>query len=129
MPSIRGRGRHSLVVQKRKIVRVKGAKVFVPDGPPVLIKSCSVQSVREWSTSEEDLTNGIIQLSLRRVYSREWPGDENSLVYFNGGEYECVGDPQHMDQTRRTHHWLVTIRWLGQREAPTLPAPPEEESE
>ncbi|UOR02064.1 hypothetical protein MUN77_01650 [Leucobacter allii] len=122
--SIRGRGPHDLIVQPRKITRVQGSKLTVNDGAPVLLKRCDVQSVREWATSEEDLSNGITLLSLRRVFARKWVGDSNALVYFDGGVFEIVGDPQRLDRTRRTAHWLVTIRWLGNETAPTVPTTP-----
>lgn len=119
--SIRGRGPHSLIIQPMRIERVKGAKVSVKDGPPVLIKNCDVQSVREWATAEENLAHGVALLSMRRVFSRKWAGDSNALVYFDGGEYEVVGDPQEMPRTRRTAHWLTTIRWLGNATPPVVP--------
>lgn len=122
--SIRGRGAHDLIVQPRKIEREKGAKVTVNDGSPVLFRKCDVQSVSEWATSEENLMNGITLLSLRRVFARHWAGDSNALVYFDGSVFEIVGDPQRMDRTRRTSHWLITIRWLGVAEAPLIPPTP-----
>lgn len=121
--SIRGRGPHSVIVQNRKLVRVNGQADYENDGPPTLIKGCSVQSVREWATAEEVLTNGLQLISMRRVFTRKWPGTVNSLVYFNGGEFETVGDPQEMDQSRRTSHFVITIRWLGDKPAPVVPAP------
>lgn len=120
MPSIRGRGNHDIVVQPRKINRINGRRAYVNDGPPVMVKRCAVQSVREWATAEEDHTAGIQYLSMRRVFSRTWPGDENSLVYVNGGEFETVGDPQHMDGSRRTEHWVITIKWLRDTPAPKV---------
>ena len=122
--SIRGRGVHDLIVQPKKIERVKGAKTVVDDGPPVLLRKCDVQSVREWATSEEDLAHGVTLLSLRRVFARHWVGDSNAFVYFDGSVYEIVGDPQRMDRSRRTSHWLITIRWLGVAEAPLIPPTP-----
>lgn len=120
MPSIRGRGKHSVIVQNRKTTRVSGLVQYVNDGPPILIPRCSVQSVREWASAEEVYANGLQLLSMRRVFSREWPGSVNSLVYFDGGEYETVGDPQKMDVSRRTSHWVTTIKWLGDAPAPSL---------
>lgn len=121
--SIRGRGRHSVIVQPRKTERIDGRRIFVADGPPVLIRQCSVQSVREWATAEEERAYGLQLISMRRVFSRKWAGDVNALVYFSGGEFEVVGDPQHMDGSPRTEHWLTTIRWLGDKPAPTVPGP------
>src|SRR5690606_26444655 len=119
--SIRGRGPHDVIVQPRQVIREKGAAVYVNDGLPVLVERCDVQSVREWAASEEDLTNGVTLLSLRRVFARKWPGDTNALAYFKGDKFEIVGDPQEMDRTARTSHFVITIRWLGKA---TPPPPP-----
>lgn len=121
--SIRGRGRHSVIIQPRKTERIDGRRIFVVDGPPVLIRQCSVQSVREWATAEEVLTYGLQLISMRRVFARKWAGDVNALVYFDGGEFEVIGDPQNMDGSPRTKHWLTTIRWLGDKPAPVIPDP------
>lgn len=129
MGSIRGRGPHTVIVQPRMTQRVDGKRQFVNDGPPVAVRRCSVQSVREWATAEEVQTYGLQLISMRRVFSRSWPGDVNALVYFNGGVFEVVGDPQHMDQSRRTHHWVTTIKWLGNAVAPTIPPPPDEDDD
>lgn len=120
MPSIRGRGPHSVIIQPRRVERTAGMSSYVDDGPPIQINHCSVQSVREWATAEEIYASGLQLLSMRRVFAREWPGDVNSLVYFDGGEFETVGDPQRMDVSRRTFHWVVTIKWLGQKAAPPI---------
>lgn len=125
MMSIRGRGIHSVIIQPRKVVRVKGAPTYVADGPPVLIERCDVQSVREWATAEETYTYGVSLLSMRRVFSRKWVGDSNALVYFNGGEFEVVGDPQDMPRSRRTAHIVTTIKWLGDKPPPVIPDPPD----
>lgn len=122
--SIRGKGVHDVIVQPRKVERVKGAVVYVNDGPPVLIRKCDVQSVREWATAEESFAYGVTLLSMRRVYARTWPGDVNALVYFDGGEYETVGDPQQFPRSKRTAHVLTTIKWLGDKPAPVIPPTP-----
>ncbi|MFD5599924.1 hypothetical protein ACFWHR_07680 [Leucobacter sp. NPDC058333] len=119
--SIRGRGPHTVILQPRKIERYQGAVDYVDDGPPVKIERCSVQSVREWATAEEIFTHGLSLLSMRRVFTRTWPADANGLVYFNGGIFETVGDPQHMDGSRRTAHWVTTIKWLGDGPPPHVP--------
>ena len=123
MPSIRGRGPDTVIIQNRRVARVSGVQDYVPVGDPVRIERCSVQSVREWATAEEVLTYGLQLISMRRVFTRTWPGDVNSLVYFDGGEYETVGDPQQFIQSRRTKHFVVTIRWLGDKPAPVVPDP------
>lgn len=123
MPSIRGRGPHDLIVQPKKYIREKGGKVLVDDGPPVWVRKCDVQSVREWATSEEDLSNGIKLLSLRRVFARRWPFGPDSHVYFKGDVFEIVGDAQEMDRSKRTAHWLITIRRIGPEVPPVVPKP------
>ncbi|MBU3995587.1 MAG: hypothetical protein KKF42_07410 [Actinobacteria bacterium] len=120
--SIRGYGPHSVIVQNRIKSRKNGQNFYVPDGPAILIESCHVQSVREWATAEEDYAMGLSLLSMNRIFTRTWPGTVDSLVYFRGGEYETVGTPQHMDGSRLTEHWVITIKWLGDRPAPEIPA-------
>lgn len=126
MASIRGRGPHSVIVQNRVKGRVNGHPVWVPDGDPVLIEHCHVQSVREWATAEETYEHGLSLLSMFRIFTRTWPGNVDSLVYFRGGEYETVGTPQYMDGSPRTEHWVITIKWLGNKPAPALPQPVKE---
>lgn len=121
--SIRGRGIHNVIIQPRKVVRVKGAPTYEADGPPVLIERCDVQSVREWATAEEIYTYGVGLLSMYRVFSRKWAGNSNAIVYFDGGEYEVVGTPQAFPRSRRTAHMVTTIKWLGDKPPPVVPAP------
>lgn len=119
--SIRGRGRHTVIVQPRKVTRIAGMQQIVNDGDPVVIKRCSVQSVREWASAEEFHEAGLQLNSMRRMFAREWVGDVYAHVYFDGGVYEVLGTPQHMDQTPRTEHWVITIRWLHDAAPPVLP--------
>ena len=116
--SIRGRGPHTVYIQRRKVARVSGMSGYVDDGPWVLVDGVDVQSVREWSTSEEYYENGLRLLDLARLFARDWVGDENSIVWFDGGCYETVGKPQHRDRTPRTRHWVVTLRWLRDESLP-----------
>lgn len=121
--SIRGRGHHSIIVQPRKSARVNGIRALVNDGDPFRIDRCAVQSVREWATAEELMTYGLQLISMLRVFTRVSPGDHNSLIYFDGGEYEVVGNVQRMDASKRTAHFLTTMRWLGNGPEPVLPSP------
>lgn len=115
--SLLDRNPHIVELQARKTVRnERGERVMVADGPRIPIR-CAVQPVREWSTSEENMTNGIQVLDLRRVFAREWPGDVHALMYFEGGEYEMVGAPQHNKMSPRTTHWAVTVRYVGEEPA------------
>lgn len=90
----------------------RGSWVDVPVGPRVPVP-CTVQSAREWSTAEESLMNGLQILDLCRVFSKTWPGDLRSLVYFEGAEWETVGSPQHFNVSPRTEHHVVTLRKRG----------------
>lgn len=122
--SIRGRGPDTVIVQPRRVELKKGAPVYVDDGPPVAIKRCDVQSVREWATSEEELDFGVKLLDLKRVFSRFWPGDVNGVAYYGGELWEVVGNPQRFGRTRLTTHYLTTIRRIGHAEPPVVPPSP-----
>lgn len=126
MSSIRGRGPHTVVVQNRVKGRTNGHPTWVASGDPITIENCHVQSVREWATAEESYEHGLTLLSMFRIFTRTWPGNVDSLVYFRGGVYETVGTPQYMDGSPRTEHWVITIKWLGDKPAPTQPEPPKE---
>jgi hypothetical protein len=106
------RAPHTVQVQKRTMVRdARGNREYVPDGTPITVR-CMVEPVRDWSSSEEVETLGLQVVDLAIVRSREWPGDINSYVLFNGAEYETVGAPQSHSVSRRTGHHRVTIKWL-----------------
>ena len=90
----------------------RGVSELVEVGEPILVR-CAVQDAREWSTEEEDRTHGVQILSLRRLFSKTWPGDVNSHVYHKGDKFESVGFPQHRDMSRHTEHWSITLRWIG----------------
>lgn len=103
---------HVVEVQLREHVQSgRGYPEDVNVGDRIPVR-CSVQPVREWSTSEEYLDKGLQLLDLRRVFATHWPGDHRSLVYFEGDEFETVGAPQHNNMSPRTAHWAVTLRWV-----------------
>jgi hypothetical protein len=112
--SLLDRPPHVVTVQPRKEEKVVGVGLsLVNDGDPSTIR-CSVQSVREWSTAEEQRFDGIQLLSLRRVFSREWVGDVHALVTYGGWDFEIVGDPQYLNTgSRKTWHWEITMRRVG----------------
>jgi hypothetical protein len=113
MPRLLDNAPHIVEVQNRRVDRdVRGNRVYVPVGARQPVP-CAVQPVREWSTAEETYGAGIQLMSLLRVFSRNWPGNTDSLIYFNGIEYESVGDPQLMNMSRRTRHWEITIKRIG----------------
>ena len=113
MPSIRGRGKDTIHIQKREIRRVNGFQEYVNIGDPIEMRHVSMQSVREWASAEEEYMDGLQLLSLRRMFARSWPGDVHSIVYFEGRQYETVGEPQRMDGSPRTAHWVITLKLVG----------------
>lgn len=107
------RARHVGEVQLRANVRdVRGTKSWQNVGDRITVR-CAVQPVREWSTSEEQFEAGIQMLSLRRVFARTWPGNIDSHFFHNGLAFETVGDPQFHEMSRRTKHWVTTVRLIG----------------
>jgi hypothetical protein len=104
---------HVVMVQlmKRK-QNLRGSYDDVPDGEPIAVP-CTVQAVREWSSAEEIAVNGLQLLTLTRIFSRTWPGDSRSVTYWDGHEWETIGEPQHFQVSRRTNHWAITVKRRG----------------
>lgn len=104
---------HTVHIQKRVESRdTGGRRIWSNDGPRVATR-CSVQPARDWSNAEEDPNAGLQIIDLRVVLSRQWVGDVNSHVYWEGDLYETIGAPQHFSVSPRTAHWRVTIRRIG----------------
>ena len=104
---------HVVYVQPRGLVdNGRGKFEMTKLGPRVPVR-CSVQGAREWSTEEEQRSSGLQVLSIRRIFSRTWPGDVHALVYHKGKEFETVGDPVEQAMSRNTAHWSVTVRVIG----------------
>jgi hypothetical protein len=117
------RAPHVVWVQPRaRAKNARGVSELVEVGPRVRVR-CSVQGAREWSTEEETHTRGLQVLSIRRIFSKTWPGDVNALVYHQGMEFESVGDPVQQNMSRNTSHWSVTVRWIGADAHPELNVP------
>lgn len=95
-----------------RVQGLRGAYQEQPVGDPIEVP-CTVQAVREWSTEEEIRVEGLQVLTLARLFARSWPGDVNSIVTWDGHEWETVGEPQHFQVSRRTNHWSVTLRKRG----------------
>lgn len=111
--SIWNRPPHTVIVQRMRPAQdVRGSWVDVEDGAPIDVP-CTVQSAREWSTAEENLTGGFQLLDLCRVFTKAWPGDHRSLIHWDGDLWETVGSPQHFKVSKRTEHWIVTLRRRG----------------
>lgn len=107
------RNPHTVMVQPRvKAQNDQGGWSFSNDGAPVEIR-CAVQPVREWSTAEEIQVGGLQMLVLQRIISRNWVGDTNAIVTWDGFRWEIVGDPQHFSMSPSTAHWEITIRRIG----------------
>lgn len=101
---------HKVEVQLMETVKTdRGASEDRPVGDPIVV-ACNVQPVREWSTAEEHSQYGLQLLELHRVFSRDWPGDYKSLIYYRGFEHETVGSPQLHNVSPRTKHYAVVIR-------------------
>lgn len=114
MSLLTSRARHVVEVQLRthRDITGRGVIELADFGAPIKVR-CAVQDAREWSTEEEDDTHGLQILSLRRLFSRTWPGDANSHIFHKGEKFETVGFPQHRDMSRYTEHWSVTLRRIG----------------
>jgi len=113
MPSLLDKPPHVVEVQLRtKQKGLRGDNHYVDVGERIRV-ACAVQPVREWSSAEERLVDGVQLFALERIFSRTWPGDSNSHIFFQGRRYEVVGDAQHNTMSRRTTHWAVTIRRIG----------------
>lgn len=61
-------------------------------------------------TSEERLNLGLQLKIVRRVSAREWPGDYLSRGYFEGYEWETLGEPQHYTMGRGTPHYVIIMQ-------------------
>jgi hypothetical protein len=107
------RAPHTVSVQLMANVQgVRGSYEAQKVGVPLVVR-CSVQAVREWSSEEEIQVDGLQALTLARIFSRTWPGDINSIVTWDGYEWETIGDPQHFQMSKRTNHWTITLRQRG----------------
>lgn len=107
------RAPHVVEVQKRRRAKNgRGVTELMNDGPRVKVR-CAVQGAREWSTEEQRLDSGLQVLSIERIFSKTWPGDVNSLVYFRGEEYETVGSPVQASMSRNTSHYSITVQSIG----------------
>lgn len=96
---------HVVTVQPRKPQKTSHGTSFVNNGDPVEV-ACIVRAV---SASESNV-DGLTAQTLRRVVSREWPGDIYSLVSWGGDTWQQQGDAQAFDGSARTRHWEVLLR-------------------
>lgn len=119
---------HELWVQLRETVRTpEGLRTQLEIGDPIRVR-CKVEPVRDWSSAEETYFAGLQVKDLRVIYSRTWPGDLNSIILYRGELYETVGQPQLYNSSRRTSHYRITVKWIGDRGADRWPSTiPEED--
>lgn len=90
-----------------------GGRVYVNDGPRIIVK-CIAEPVPEWSAAEESQSLGMQVTDMLVIRSRTWPGNINSHVVYEGAVYETVGVPQKFYLSKRTRHWRVTVKWIGE---------------
>ncbi|WP_136057244.1 hypothetical protein [Microbacterium sp. K24] len=106
------RAPHLVHVQNRTMTRdSRGLPVMNEVGKPIGVR-CMVEPVRDWSSSEEVETLGLQVVDMAIVRAKEWPGDVNSHITWNGALFETVGAPQHHSVSRKTGHYRVTLKWL-----------------
>jgi hypothetical protein len=60
--------------------------------------------------SAEILNRGLQLEVTGRISCRSWPGDSRSLVYYDGWEWEPVGEPEHFRMSERTDHFVVIVK-------------------
>lgn len=96
---------HSVTVQRRTPVRTAHGTTFDLVGDPVDVR-CIVRAV---SASESNV-DGLTAQTMRRIVSREWPGDIYALVAWGGVTWQQQGDAQLFDGSFRTRHWEVLLR-------------------
>lgn len=125
MSLLDARAPHIMEVQLREVQATgsRGASELIPVGDPIVVRG-SMQPVREWSTAEEYPYKGMQVLDLWRAYARTWPGNMDSLVYFQGEKYESVGNPSRRGMSRFTAHTVVTLKWLGKDDRPDAETKP-----
>lgn len=103
---------HRVRVQRMETKRTpEGHRKMIEVGKPIPVRG-TAEPVRDWSSSEEQQSNGLQILNLIIFRAPTWPGDEHSLIEYEGSVYETVGAPQHHHTGRRTKHWRLTFRWL-----------------
>jgi hypothetical protein len=103
---------HTVLVQNRKVQRnERGQQVMLDVGGLQPVR-CMVEPARDWSQAEEDRGVGLQMVNLAIIYARNWPGDINSTIQWNGALWETTGAPQAFKVSRRTRHWRITTQWV-----------------
>lgn len=108
------RAPHVVEVQNRRAELDKAKRRYWVNVGERVRHRCAVQPARDWSSAEEEVgLKGIQVLDMRVILSKEWSGDENSYIYWEGDIYEMIGAPQHQKMSRRTSHWRITVKRIG----------------
>ncbi|MCZ4066432.1 hypothetical protein O1W71_01955 [Microbacterium sp. H37-C3] len=118
---------HVVLVQLQKSERdERGRRIMRPYGKRIRVR-CSREPVRDWSSAEETTSGGLQVLDLTIIKTRRWPGDIHSLVFWNGQMHETVGVPQDFSRGKRTKHWRITVKWVGEDPDPDAQVEPDPE--
>lgn len=96
---------HRVSVQLRKPKKTSYGTTLVNDGDPISGVPCTVRFL---STSEVT-SEGLVLFTYGRLIAREWPGDEHSLVTFQGRDYDTKGEPLTFDGSPATAHVEVSL--------------------
>lgn len=98
--------RHSLELQLFELADGSlGQRKPVPYGDRLELR-CNIQPL----DSQERLSRGLQLEIVRRVTRREWPGDYLSRAYFEGFEWETVGEPEHYQMGQGTGHFVIIVK-------------------
>lgn len=104
--------RHAVTVQNmRRTVSDSGTPRYVdPDGDPIVVR-CNTYPL----TAQEVVDFGIRNEVARKVYLHweKWPGDQHSVITYDGDTWEQIGPPVVYDSGFQTKHTQVTIRKRG----------------
>ena len=85
-----------------------GEPVYEPNGVKKIIR-CNVHPL----TSTEQLEWGVIDGVTRKIIAPSWPVDSHALIELDCKLWEQVGQPEHLNTSKRTNHWRVIIRRIG----------------
>jgi len=104
-------GPDTVHVQLRTLTRSVGraAVVLTNTGAPVEVRRVTCRPL----TQSEAIAAGVEAVTQRVVVSRTWPGNINSLVIWDGFDWETIGDPPFYPGSRSSAHWEVRIQKAG----------------
>jgi hypothetical protein len=98
--------RHLVQVQLRELVDVARGRTALQNVGGLLPVRCNVQPL---SSADRLVYGGATADTMRSITAVTWPGDLNSLVIFDGIEWDTYGDPQFFKMSPRTAHWEIRI--------------------